>query len=162
MPFKIFISYSTQDLDKANLVKQRFDSYAALGVQTYLAEYDAPPGVKLSENLQKNLRESDVFCLLWSHNAKASDWVSQEIGIATATNKLVIPIVLDRDLHPPGFIQDRKYIAAYESFDSAMASLQKIILLHATTKKLEESKKSDALVLLGLGAVLLLVLTSND
>ena len=28
MPFKIFISYSTKDLDKANQVKQRLGSYA--------------------------------------------------------------------------------------------------------------------------------------
>ena len=162
MPFKIFISYSTKDLEKANQVKQRLSTYTAFGIQTYLAEYDAPPGAKLSEDLLKNLRDSDVFCLLWSHNAKESNWVSQEIGIAKATDKLIIPILLDRDLQPPGFIQDLKYITAHDSFESAMSNLQKSITVHATTKALKETKDKDALVLLGLGALLLFVLSGDN
>lgn len=161
VPFKVFISYSTKDLEKANSVKSRLGNFAAFGVETYLAEYDSQPGTNLTEDLRKNLRDADVFCLLWSHNAKDSDWVSQEIGIATATNKLVIPVVLDRDLPPSGFIKDRKFISAYESFETAMDSLQKIITLHAATKAMK-SKEANTLALLGLGALVVLVLLADN
>ena len=161
VPFKIFISYSTKNLEKANLIKQRLDSYAAFGIETYLAEYDAQPGVKLTEDLRKHLQQADVFCLLWSRNAKESDWVSQEVGIATASKKLIIPIVLDRDLPPSGFIKDTKYISAYENIEIAMASLQKIITLHAATKAMK-TNQNNMLALLGIGALVVLVLSSDN
>jgi len=161
VPFKVFVSYSTKDLEKATQVKQRLDCYSAFGVQTYLAEYDSKAGTNLPEDLRKNIRDADVFCLLWSHNAKDSDWVSQEIGIATAANKLIIPIVLDRDLPPSGFIQDRKYISAYESFETAMGTLQKLITVHAATKAIKTNEKN-MLAVLGIGALLFLVLLSDN
>jgi len=40
--------------------------------------------------------------LLWSKNAQASEWVSQEIGTAHGSQKPILPFVLEQGLALPG------------------------------------------------------------
>ena len=166
MLYKIFISYSTVDLPLVNKIKVALESKAGMGVTVYIAEYSALPGVRLDEDIKRNLSTCDLFCVLWSRNAKDSGWVQQEIGIAEDRRRLIVPIVLDRDLPPPGFIQDRKFIPAYEGTDNAIKRLMEIIAANASRKTLaiqeQKVKQRNAVTLLGLGVLILAVLASKD
>ncbi len=162
MAFTVFISYSTKDITLVDNIRRALAQYPAQLVHPYVAEYDAAPGTRLDENIKKHLLASDMVCVLWSKNAQKSDWVPQEIGIAEAAGKLIVPIVLDKGLQLPGFIKDRKYIPAYDGLEMAMGAFSKLVLVHATEKAVKNAKDKDALVLLGLGAVLLLVVASGD
>jgi hypothetical protein len=100
--------------------------------------------------------------VLWSNNAKNSDWVSQEIGRADTLNKTILPLVLDNDLNLPGFISRLKYIPVYKDENSSLSQARKIIVKAYESKKeqqkvAQEKKKkdSDTLVLMGIGAFLL-------
>lgn len=68
--------------------------------------------------------------------------MSQEIGIAEAAGRLIVPVMLDRDVPPPGFILARKYIPAYEGFDKAMIALNELIQAKATSKILAAFQES--------------------
>lgn len=131
MPSTIFISYSTVDLAAATRAR---DALHAVGHTAYVAQYDARGGVRLPQDIKEHIASSDIFVVIWSTNAKNSDWVTQEIGIAESLGKLIIPFVLDRDLKPGGFISDRKYVTAAENLDAAILELRAIVD-HETSKK---------------------------
>lgn len=162
MAFTIFVNYSTKDIKLVDSIRQALDQYPPQLVHTYVAEYDAAAGTRLDEDIKKHLLAADMVCVLWSKNAQKSDWVPQEIGIAEAAGKLIVPIVLDQGLELPGFIKDRKYIPAFEGLEKAMSAFNKLVLVHAAAKAAKNAKEKDALIFLGLGAVLLLVLASGD
>src|SRR4051812_24772494 len=110
MGFSIFISYSTQDLRLAAGMKKVLD---AAGSSVYLAEYSAPPGVALTAHIAGAIKACDLFILLWSTHSKSSEWVPQEIGLAQAYRKQILPVVLEPGLGLPGFIRDIKYLRHY-------------------------------------------------
>jgi hypothetical protein len=160
MSLKIFISYSTNDFDVVE--KLRATLLSEPGVKLYVADFDAPPGALLAQNINDNLRESDIFCVLWSRNAKESNWVQQEIGLAHAREKLIVPIVLDKDTQVPGFIQDRKYIKAYDGLEKALTSMSQYVrqVIEQRSAKAKD-EESNTLAFLGLLALVLLVLSSG-
>ena len=92
MAYKVFISYATKDLLIVNHL-QRLLTDASINV--YVAEYSALPGTTLDEDIIAALESCDLFILLWSRHSKVSEWVPQEIGIATHAKKTIIPVVLE-------------------------------------------------------------------
>jgi len=151
MPLRIFISYSTNDLAAANAIWTRLGS---AGHAVYFAEVTARAGTRLPVELEQQIKACDVFVVLWSQNAKESEWVSQEIGIAQGANKEILPVILEANLQAPGFIRDRKYLPAYQGFQQALDYLS-----HATAHHAEEKRKKEALLLLGLGVIILLAIS---
>lgn len=161
MALRIFISYSTKDIAYAAPVWRRLQ---AAGHVAYFAEETAKAGAKLSIELQNEIQACDVFVVLWSRNAKDSDWVSQEIGIAQANGKEILPVILEKGLSAPGFISDRKYLPAHQGFEKAIEHLENVVNHHATEKKKKEEieqQKNKNLVMLGLGALILLAINSD-
>lgn len=149
MPAQVFISYSTTDIDAATRSKRVLD---AAGHCAYVAHYDARGGVRLPEDIKKHIEASDIFVVIWSSSAKSSDWVAQEVGIAESLKKIIVPIVLERDLKPSGFISDRKYVSAFDNLETAISEL-KAIVDEAMKKKEDETGKA----LLAIGAIGLLI-----
>jgi hypothetical protein len=166
MPFKIFVSYSTDDLPLVDKIRSTLGRQYGIGVDVYVAEYSAPAGVRLDEEIKRHLVTCDLFCVLWSRNAKESGWVQQEIGVAEGRGRLIVPIVLDANLPLPGFIQDRKYIPAYRGIEGAIQNLNEIVAANVNRANLairgQKQQQSNAFALLGLGVLLLMVLTSKD
>lgn len=148
MPARVFISYSTIDLAAASRAKRVLD---AAGHTAYVAQYDAHAGVRLPDEIKKNIQGCDIFAVLWSSNAKTSDWVAQEVGIAESLKKIIVPIVLERDLKPSGFISDRKYVAAFDDLETAISELKSIV--DGEMKKKDETGKA----ILAIGAIGLLI-----
>lgn len=158
MPLRIFISYSTSDITSASAIADRLKQEER---EVYLAEVSAKTGVVLSAELEANIKACDLFIVLWSKNAKKSDWVSQEIGTAKGAGHEILPVILQEGLSAPGFISDRKYLPAYKGFEQALEHLSKEVGHHADikTKREKEKEANNGLALLGIGALILLALS---
>lgn len=152
--FKVFVSYSTQDLKNVAELQQ---SLVGTGVEVFVAEHSVHPSQQLSETISSAISACDLFILLWSKHAKTSEWVSQEIGKAHSLNKQILPLVLTEGLILPGFISGLKYLPVYINSASALEQARAIVLdgFRAKMAVIEKQKQTEALTLLGLGAVLL-------
>jgi hypothetical protein len=151
--FSVFISYSTRDLANASALGSWVGS---AGAQPFLAEYSAQPGQPLAANILAAIKNCDLFLLLWSQNAKQSDWVPQEIGVARGAGKAIMPVVLQPDIELPGFIQDLKYLAAYEDPTTSVQWLYQHVAAQV------KQKDANTLVLVGvIGAIFLLLAASE-
>lgn len=153
MNYSVFISYSTKDLNIVNYVKNLLENYS---IKVYVAEYTAPPGVDLTNHIKSSITSCDLFILLWSSNSKKSEWVTQEIALANANNKPIIPVVLEHNLELPVFIKNLKYLEAYTNPQQAFDYLRRYVYEAADKKN-----RVDGLVMLGLGAAFLYLLSSG-
>lgn len=158
MEFNIFVSYSTHDLEQVNLLhKQLTDT----SISVFVAEHSVRPSEELAPKISSAIEGCDLFIVLWSENAKNSDWVSQEIGRASALQKPILPLVLTEGLNLPGFIGNLKYLPVYSNTAAALTQAREIVMA-AYEQKLQlflaqqkEQKQKDSLALMGLGAFLL-------
>ncbi len=90
---KAFISYSTKDKVWGGRVKTFFDN---CNIPSFLAHDDLKISEEWKKRIYKELNSSDIFVCLLSRDFIASDWCSQEIGIAYAKKDVgFIPISLD-------------------------------------------------------------------
>jgi hypothetical protein len=86
-----FCSYST--LDRAEMLK-REQGLRAAGLETFVDAVNLRPGDVFSPKIFEAIRESDLFVVIWSKNASASDWVLKETRYA---------LELRARLHRPDF-----------------------------------------------------------
>jgi hypothetical protein len=156
MDFKIFVSYSSHDLKQVYLLKQQLENTP---LTVFVAEHSIMPGQELEPTISKAVDECDLFIVLWSKNAKDSDWVSQEIGHARALKKEILPLVLTEGMSLPGFINNLKYLPVYEETQKAL-SVAREIAVSAYNKKLQtnrqleedrQKQKARELVFIGIG-----------
>ena len=133
MDFKVFVSYSTKDLDHVEALRAQL---ANTPLKLFVAEHSVIPGEDLSSKIKSSISTCDLFVLVWSKNAKESGWVSQEIGQASAFNKQILPLVLDEEHAPEGFVSNLKYIQAYKSISEALSEAKNICWMHITKKAL--------------------------
>ena len=100
---KFFISYSTLNKDWGGYIKSFLDR---CDMSSFLAHNDLQVSEEWKERILKELRSSDVFIPLLSKEFKASEWCSQEIGIAYYKRGMpIVPISLD-DTTCYGFISN--------------------------------------------------------
>ena len=157
MDFKIFVSYSTKDLEHVELLKAQLLNTP---VQLFIAEHSVIPGESLSTKIQQAISACDLFVVIWSKNAKESDWVSQELGQAIARQKSILPLVLDEEHSPTGFVSDLKYIQMYKNVPDALVEAKQIALdayhkKSVLAQQQQKQKESEQLVMLGIGAFVL-------
>lgn len=155
MSYRIFVSYSTRDLEYVNQIKEALKGLP--DVSLFIAEYSLNPGQSLSKDVLKKINDCDLFLLLWSEEAKSSEWVPMEIGAAKAKTKRILPVILQSNLNLPGFIKDLKYLDIHSPKMNPIMWLRNHIL-----DKSQRKKQTDNLVLLGLGGFLLWALTSGE
>jgi len=72
--------YSTKDLAQVNHIKTALRGLP--DVKLFIAQYSLKRGQSLSIDVLKAINECDLFLLLWSKEAKNSEWVQMEIGAA--------------------------------------------------------------------------------
>ena len=154
MSFKVFISYSTKDLSRAKQIKKSLEE---VGSAVYVAEINLNPGQDLAVTIVSEIKQCDLFILLWSSHAKYSNWVPQEIGIAKGLAKPIIPIMLHKNLELPGFLGGTKYLPLYKSPEKNLKWLVKNVF-----DRSQKKKRSDGLLWLGLGAILIGLLSSES
>ncbi|MBI1763534.1 MAG: toll/interleukin-1 receptor domain-containing protein [Acidobacteria bacterium] len=110
----IFISYSSLDRPWAAKLNQ---SLQAKGIKTFFDDRDLEAGKPWDRQLAMALREARHLVVLWSENAKGSDWVSLEI--ATFNTYLLSA--------PPDQSEQRRLISlTLEGQNKALTGLQAI------------------------------------
>lgn len=97
----IFISYSSSDKKAAGLLKSYITSFA--GFSCFLAHEDIMPSQNWEDKILTKLRDSDLFVPLISETSSFSPYVNQEIGMALALQKPIIPLKIFHT-NPFGFI----------------------------------------------------------
>ena len=132
MSFNVFISYSTKDMQFVEQVRQMLTS---VSINVFVSECSVLPGQSLSSEIISSIKSCDLFVLLWSKNSQSSEWVSQEIGIAKAVEKPIIPLMLEPGLELPGFIRDIKYLSILDEPEKSLVWLQQHILDHKQNKE---------------------------
>jgi len=150
MAYKVFISYSTKDIPNVDALRAvlQFPD-----VECFVSEYAVTPGAPLAPTIKNAIVTCDLFVLLWSKNALASEWVSQEIGIAHGCQKPILPFVLEQGLGLPGFIKELRYVAAFQNPQQAMYSLRETVLKNSMVKQNQQG-----LAALAIGGLLILAL----
>lgn len=149
MAYNVFISYSSKNL---HIVEWAYKTLAQPGVtEVFAAEYSVIPSQALNENIIQAVKHCDLFVLLWSHDARASDYVPQEIGLAVASNKVILPVVMEDNLPVPGFISHIKYLPAHKNWDGSFVWLNQFVKDNAS--KLQDQKKMAALVAMLIGGI---------
>jgi hypothetical protein len=157
MAYKVFISYATKDLSIVNQFQHMLTYASDASIEVYIAEYSALPGTVLDEDIIKAIEACDLFILFWSQHSKASEWVPQEIGIATHAKKTIMPVVLEPNLDLPGFIKKLKYLPAYKDPYYAMGWVRGHVFGQA-----REKQQKDGLAWLGIGAAVVWLLSRGN
>lgn len=157
MEFRIFVSYSTLDLTQVELLRSQLSNTP---IDLFIAEHSVTAGANLSETIKSSISCCDLFVVVWSKNAKESGWVSQEIGQALALQKPILPLVLDKEHPPSGFVSNIKYIPMYEGVPQALHKAEEIIMRayenkHERMQAERKRKESDDMAKLGVAAFLL-------
>ena len=144
MSFEVFISYATEDM---RLVEQIRQVLISSSIDVFVAEHCVLPGQSLSSEIITAIKSCDLFVLLWSRYSQSSEWVPQEIGIARAGDKPIVPLLLEPGLQPPGFIRDVKYLSIHDGPEDSLAWLRQHALERKQTKQTADFWK--LLVVLG-------------
>ncbi len=151
--FNVFVSYSTSDLQNVEELK---NSLVGSGINVFVAEHSVLASETLSDKISTAIAACDLVILLWSSNAKASEWVSQEIGKAHSLHKTILPLVLEDGLHLPGFISGLKYLPVFKDRQTAMSQAHAFVMEQLQAKQVvarrkeEEEKTRNFLVVGGL------------
>ena len=152
MSFNVFISYSTKDIKKIIPHLERFKTID--GVKTFFADESLIPGSEISNEITKAIKECDVFLVFYSSSAKKSNYLQQEIGIAKANNKTIIPIVLDGS-KPEAMLMGVNYLdlSDKKKYNAEIKRLHNFI-----TSKVKRKKQDQAILVLALLTLALLML----
>ncbi len=102
---KVFISYSMKDKEIASKIKKILSSF---GIDCFMAHDDIEVSEEWRIRILKELDEADIFIPILSNNFKDSDWCSQEAGIACFRNILFIPLSVEKNIQPYGFMNIRQ------------------------------------------------------
>jgi hypothetical protein len=141
---KIFISYSTKDLDK---IKPMLNQLSAIKeIKIFFADETISPGDFVNQTIINNIRNSDVFILFYSESAVKSNYVQQEIGVAKSNNKIIIPILLDSN-KPTGMLEGINYLNFY---DPSKQQTEMGRLYNFIVQSVQSKKKNQILTVLGL------------
>lgn len=163
MEFKIFVSYSTKDLQHVELLKTEL---ADTSLDIFIAEHSVNPSEEIAAKIKIAIKDCDLFLVIWSKNAKNSGWVSQEIGQANALGKQILPLSLDKKTPPSGFIETIKHIPMHEDIQQGIAQAKKIAMDAYTKKfalvqqrKQQKEQQESTNVVLGLGLLFFWIAT---
>jgi len=106
MAFKVFISYSHKDRD---IVNSLYSVLKQSGINVYAAIFYPEPGKQISQKILEEMKSSDCVLLLLTHDSVMSQWVLNEIGMAKALDRLIIPVV-EKNVEIPNILAGLEYI----------------------------------------------------
>ena len=162
MALNIFVSYSTKDLHRvADLQSQ----LRGTPISVYVAQDSMPSGAEVSSAIRDAISQCDLFVLLWSENARASEWVLQEVGHARALNKSILPIVLTEGARLPESLSNLNFISVAAQPSDAMRLARDQIYAEYEKKRdylaaqAREQEEKDNLAKLAVAGFLLWVFT---
>ena len=138
----IFISYSSSDEKFARFLHHHLH---AEQLTVFLAAVSLSPGQRWSPEILRALDTSTWVLFLGSRAACKSPWVQQELGIALASQKKLIPIVWDM---PPSELPG--WVSQIQALDLAGASPEEVQRQIVAIAERIKADKTRALVIAGL------------
>lgn len=118
---RLFVSHSTQD----NLWCRPFvETLKRNGFDVWYDEQGLSGGAAWVETLQREVQTRDVLILVLSPEAWASPWVQEEVQLAIATRRTIVP-VMHNATNVAGFLLTRQWIDAVAL--DPVASAQRVI-----------------------------------
>jgi hypothetical protein len=133
---EVFLSHSCDDLKHVALVKRQIE---ALGVHVYLAEHDLRPGTSIAAKVQEAIKRCHAVVVLITGNSIDSSFVQQEVGIARAFEKPIVPIVENGiDVSRLGILREVEYLeldlaSPEEALAKISACLQPLVFAQMPT-----------------------------
>jgi len=120
-----FVSHSHSDKRFARTLARDLEGQ---GLKAWLDEWEIKGGDSISDAVQSALDTYDVFIIVLSPRAVASQWVKEELRVALQrclenTHNVIIP-VLRKNCTIPTFLRDYKYIRFARSSDYVTAFTQ--------------------------------------
>jgi hypothetical protein len=104
--FEVFFSHATED---KIFVDRIFNILRRIQINCYVIENFPPYGEILQDIIKNKICECNCMLVLLTKKGIESQWVNQEIGIAHAYGKLIIPIV-EEGIKSKGFVEFRLHI----------------------------------------------------
>lgn len=105
---RIFLSHSTQDNEWC---RPLVATLKANGFDVWYDEQGLTGGSAWVETLQGEVQARDVFIVILSPEAWSSPWVQEEVQLAIATRRMILP-VLHKPTQVGGFLMTRQWIDA--------------------------------------------------
>jgi len=102
----VFLSHAEED---GNFAERVFDIIERMGIGCYIYERSREFGKDISEIIKRNIKGCRTLVVILTQNGVQSQVVNQEIGMAFALNKGIIPIV-ERGVETKGFVELRLHI----------------------------------------------------
>lgn len=105
-PTRLFVSHSTQDNPWC---RDLVAALTAAGLDVWYDERGLTGGINWVETLQREVQARDVLLLILSPEAWASPWVQEEVQLAIATRRTILP-VMHRPTQVEGFLLTRQWV----------------------------------------------------
>lgn len=166
---EVFLSHSVDDRDHVTLVQRQIE---ALGIDVYLAEHDPKPGTSIAAKIDEALRRSHAVVVLITATSINSAYVQQEVGLARAYGKPIVPIVEKGvDKSRLGMLGEVEYLELdlsqpADALAKVSASLQPLVLAQVSAVNVSLTvtptmpSAENQLLLIGLGLLLGLLIAS--
>lgn len=103
IPLEIFISHADENKTIAREIADEIEKHD--GLHVFVAHEDLEPGTDWKKELTQNVFQCDAFMILLTDKFHLAEWTEQEVGIAHAFNKRMIPIRFDSTA-TTGFMTD--------------------------------------------------------
>jgi hypothetical protein len=92
---RIFISYSSPDVDKANLIREAIE---AAGVTCWIAPRDLEAGNQWGGSIVQAIQACEAVVVVFSEAANRSPQVAREMELSVSNRKQLIPIRVANDM----------------------------------------------------------------
>lgn len=137
--FRLFISHTSKDKDKATRLKDCLVPYAIGG---FVAHEDIHPTLEWQREIERALHVMDAFVAILTPGFCKSVWTQQEIGFAVGRGVKIISLKMGED--PTGFISHQQALARRGRKAEDIAKEIDMILSSdtITRSKLVEAKKA--------------------
>ena len=89
--YRVFVSYSHDDAEQADIVREHL---MRIGAQP-MSDVNLPPGASFAQEIKRRISCAHVFIPLLTARSKKRPWVHQEIGYAMGMGVPVLPLALD-------------------------------------------------------------------
>lgn len=100
IPIMTFLSYAEED----KIIARNFaNALTGYNFEVFVAHDDIPIGTDWDDKLKNEIYNRELFLVLLSDNFKTGTFTNHEVGIATAYNKRIFPVIIDKSV-PYGFM----------------------------------------------------------
>jgi TIR domain len=131
--YKIFVSHASEDVAVAQLLSGHLER---AGADYVLDAHHIDAGADFCEWMREEIRSSQELLVLLSPTALASECISFELGLATACNIWIAPILYRMDVHDlkktklGQSLLARRSVLTLEQFATYQSQLAERIAVH--------------------------------